>query len=224
MHMLTACNRMRKLMQALPKSRGFIPIKTNYILMKNLIWGPLAVLIFTACAVEKPTTVNNTVKPTPNVKPVISNSFMEVVDFQKEFLKRINKARAEGCKCGDNYMLPVEPLTWNNELHLAALGHAQDMARNKYFSHVSKNGDKIKERITAAGYTPAGYQSFTIGENIAYNQRTIREVMDAWLKSPSHCKNVMSPAFKEVGIAMQNYYWVQDFGGRIPFGKKYNSK
>jgi uncharacterized protein YkwD len=121
-------------------------------------------------------------------------------------------------------MPPVEPLVWNNELHLAALNHAQDMARNKYFSHVSKNGDRIKQRIAAAGYDHTGYQTYSIGENIAYNQRTIREVMEGWLKSPSHCKNLMSPAFKEVGIAMQNYYWVQDFGGRIPFTKKSNRK
>lgn len=143
-----------------------------------------------------------------------------VVDFQKEFLKQINKIRALGCKCGNTYMPPVDPLTWNNELHIAALQHAQDMAKNKYFSHQSKNGDRIKNRITAAGYTYTGYQSFTIGENIAYNQRSIREVMEGWLNSPTHCKNIMSPAFKEVGVGMQDYYWVQDFGGKVPFPKR----
>jgi uncharacterized protein YkwD len=185
--------------------------------MKNLLWGPVAFVILTSCAVDKPIASSRKLPP---ATPVIKNSFTEVVDFQKEFLKQINKARSEGCKCGSAYMPPVEPLTWNYELQLAALGHAQDMARNRYFSHVSKNGNRIKERITSAGYTHDGYQSFTIGENIAFNQRTIREVMDGWLKSPSHCKNIMSPAFKEVGIAMQNYYWVQDFGGRVPFSRR----
>lgn len=184
--------------------------------MKNIILGQLALLIFTSCAIEK-RSVATTVRPAPATK----NSFVQVVDFQKEFLRRINNVRAEGCMCGDTYMPPVEPLAWNTQLQLSALGHAQDMARNKYFSHVSKNGARIKERITAAGYTYLGYQSFTIGENIAFNQRTIREVMQGWLNSPSHCKNIMSPAFKEVGIAMQNYYWVQDFGGRIPFAKRF---
>ncbi|MBC8053266.1 MAG: CAP domain-containing protein [Sphingobacteriaceae bacterium] len=191
--------------------------------MKNIVWGQMALLIVTSCAIEKQSTAT-TPRVNQGVKAVITSPFREVVDFQKEFLKQINKVRLEGCKCGDMFMPPVEPLTWNNELQLSALGHAQDMARNRYFSHVSKNGDKIKERITAAGYTYNGYQSFTIGENIAYNQRSIREVMDGWLKSPSHCRNLMNPAFKEVGIAMQNYYWVQDFGGRIPFSKRYSSK
>ncbi|MBC7915960.1 MAG: CAP domain-containing protein [Pyrinomonadaceae bacterium] len=94
------------------------------------------------------------------------------------------------------------------------------MARNKYFSHISKNGSKVKDRITAGGYTPDGFQSFTIGENIALGQRSIKEVMKGWLESEMHCKNLMNPAFKEVGVAMENYYWVQNFGARIPFPKR----
>jgi uncharacterized protein YkwD len=187
--------------------------------MKNIFLGSLALLIGTSCAAEKPQT--SAVKTAATVRPASKNSFVNVVDFEKEFLKQINKARAEGCKCGDKYMPPAEPLIWNTQLQLSALGHAQDMARNRYFSHVSKNGDKIKDRITAAGYTHSGFQSFTIGENIAFNQRTIREVMQGWLNSPGHCKNIMSPAYKEVGIAMQNYYWVQDFGGRVPFSRRF---
>jgi uncharacterized protein YkwD len=188
--------------------------------MNQIFKGAVAILTFASCATTQQSTVKKDVPPSAVIKPIEKNSLIEVVDFQKEFLKQLNKIRAEGCKCGDTYMPPVEPVSWNGQLQLAALGHAQDMARNKYFSHVSKNGDKIKERITAAGYTPTGYKSFAIGENIAFNQRSIKEVMKGWKESPSHCKNLMSPAFKEVGIAMQNYYWVQDFGGRIPFGKR----
>ncbi|MBC7914117.1 MAG: CAP domain-containing protein [Pyrinomonadaceae bacterium] len=186
--------------------------------MKNFFLGLLTFILFISCAVEKPVAT----KPSPQLKVASSRQITEVVDFEKEFLKRINKARAEGCKCGDTYMPAAEPLTWNTQLQLSALGHAQDMARNKYFNHVSKNGAKIKDRITASGYTHEGFQTFTIGENIAYNQRTIKEVMQGWLNSPLHCKNLMNPAFKEVGIAMENYYWVQNFGGRTPFGKRNN--
>jgi len=185
--------------------------------MKSVVPGLLVFfLVFISCAAEKPR-ITAPVKSN-TVKPIDKNPAI-VVDFQKEFLKQINKVRTEGCKCGDTFMQPVEPLTWNTQLHISALAHAQDMARNKYFSHVSKNGDKIKDRITAAGYTYTGYQSFTIGENIAFNQRSIKEVMEGWLNSPSHCKNIMSPAFKEVGIGMQDYYWVQDFGGKVAFPK-----
>lgn len=179
--------------------------------MKKLVFGLGLFLISAACSVSQPVIQKQ--------EPV-SSSTVRVVDFQKEFLKQINKAREAGCKCGSTYMPPVQPLTWNNQLQMAALGHAQDMARNKYFDHVSKNGAKIKDRITNAGYSPTGFQYFTIGENIAMGQRSIHEVMTGWLNSPGHCKNIMSPAFKEVGIAMEKYYWVQDFGGRVPFQKK----
>jgi len=42
-------------------------------------------------------------------------------------------------------------------------------------------------------------------------------VMQGWFHSPGHCKNLMNPAFKEIGIAENNTYWVQDFGGREEF-------
>ncbi len=188
--------------------------------MNQILKGAIAILTFASCTATQESTEKKTIPPPVVTKTVEKNSLVEVVDFQKEFLKQLNKLRAEGCKCGDKYMPPAPPLSWNVQLQLAALGHAQDMARNKYFSHVSKSGTKIKDRITASGYTPNGFQSFTIGENIAFNQRSIKEVMKGWKESPSHCKNLMSPAFIEVGIAMQNYYWVQDFGGRIPFKKR----
>ena len=186
--------------------------------MRFIIFGIASTLLFHSCTAKRLT--DNSAPDRQAVRILPPVPVAQVVDFQKEFLRRINLIRAEGCKCGNTYMPPVPALTWNTNLQLSALGHAQDMARNKYFSHVSKNGAKIKERITAAGYTYEGFQSFTIGENIAFNQRTIREVMEGWLNSPSHCKNIMSPSFQEVGIAMQNYYWVQDFGARIPFTKK----
>lgn len=179
--------------------------------MKKLLLGCCVFLASAACVVKQ---------SVPQSQEPVNTSTVRVVDFQKEFLTQINKVRSEGCKCGGVYMPPVQPLTWNNQLQMAALGHAQDMARNNYFSHTSKNGDKIKERITNAGYSPIGFQYFTIGENIALGQRSIQEVMTGWLNSPGHCKNLMNPAFHEVGIAMEKYYWVQDFGARVPFTRK----
>ena len=141
-------------------------------------------------------------------------------DFKKEFLARINKARSEGCHCGDVYMPPAPPLVWNNDLETAAQNHAEDMSAQNYFSHTSKDGRTMSDRVIAAGYTYKGYKSFAVGENIAQGQESIAEVMDGWLKSPGHCKNLLNPNFKEIGVAQFNRYWVQDFGGREPFSAK----
>lgn len=75
----------------------------------------------------------------------------------------------------------------------------------------------MDKRVVAAGYTYKGYKSFAIGENIAQGQMSIAEVMDGWFKSPGHCRNLMNPGFKEIGVALYNTYWVQDFGGRESF-------
>ncbi|MBK0378757.1 CAP domain-containing protein [Mucilaginibacter segetis] len=138
-------------------------------------------------------------------------------NFKQEFLALINKTRKSGCNCGSTYMPPVPPLVWNNYLELAAKGHARDMADNHYFNHTSKDGRNMEDRIVLAGYIFKGYKSFMIGENIAYGQNSIQEVMDGWFKSEGHCKNLMNPGFKEVGVAEDNRYWVQDFGGRESF-------
>ncbi|ASU33919.1 CAP domain-containing protein [Mucilaginibacter xinganensis] len=138
-------------------------------------------------------------------------------EFRSKFLENINHVRETGCNCGTTFMPPAPALVWNNELETAAMGHAKDMAHKNYFSHTSKDGRTMDKRIIAAGFGYKGYKSFAIGENIAQGQMSITEVMDGWFNSPGHCKNLMNPAFKEIGVALYNTYWVQDFGGRESF-------
>ncbi|MXV51353.1 CAP domain-containing protein [Pedobacter sp. HMF7647] len=137
--------------------------------------------------------------------------------FKNELLIRVNKLRQRGCNCGNMYMPPVNPIAWNAQLQFSASVHARDMATQRYFSHESIDGKSVKDRIYNAGYSIYGYQKIWIGENIAQGQTSIRQVINDWLKSPEHCKNLMSPNYKEMGVALVNTYWVQDFGGRYPF-------
>ena len=148
---------------------------------------------------------------------VLANRADDYASFKQDFLDLINETRAKGCKCGNTYMPPVPPLTWNSDLEEAAKGHARDMAKRKYFSHESKDGRTMNTRIITAGYIYKGWKSFMIGENIAFGQTSIREVMAGWFKSEGHCHNLMNPGFKEVGVAEHDKYWVQDFGGREAF-------
>ncbi|WP_454802779.1 CAP domain-containing protein [Mucilaginibacter phyllosphaerae] len=140
--------------------------------------------------------------------------------FKQDFLDLINKTRTKGCKCGNTYFPPAPPMVWNKDLEDAAIGHAKDMARQNYFSHESKDGRTMNNRIVAAGYVFKGWKSFMIGENIAFGQTSIPEVMAGWFKSEGHCRNLMNPGFKEVGVAENSKFWVQDFGGRIPFSEE----
>jgi len=137
--------------------------------------------------------------------------------FRREFLDNINHVRQKGCNCGTTFMPPAPPLVWNDELEEAAIGHAADMAKNNYFSHNSRDGRTSDRRMIDAGYSYKGFKSFAVGENIAQGQLSIAQVMDGWFHSPGHCKNLMNRDYKEVGVAKYNDYWVQDFGGRVPF-------
>ena len=150
-------------------------------------------------------------------KAAFSQQTLSTPQFRNDFLTYINKVRKKGCTCGVNYMPPAPPLTWNYQLESAAIGHAADMATQHYFNHTSLDGRTMKDRINATGYTLNGFRGIKIGENIAFGQQSIAEVMQGWLNSEGHCKNLMGQGFKEIGIARANDYWVQDFGGREPF-------
>lgn len=129
--------------------------------------------------------------------------------WQTELLNKVNELRKKGCKCGSKYYPPAVPLVWNAQLELAASNHAIDMTTKNYFSHKSKNGDSFAERIEAVGYNWV-----RSGENIAYGQASVNEVFLDWKKSPTHCKNMMNKEFREMGLARNGIYWVQDFGTR----------
>jgi len=115
---------------------------------------------------------------------------------QKEVLKKINQLRAKGCKCGRKKMKPVHPLVWNETLEKSAYLHAKDMSQKKYFSHFSKNGKDVGDRVDKLGYN---WQF--IGENIAEGQKSFSEAMVDWIKSKTHCEMLMNPDMTEIGVA-----------------------
>ncbi len=110
-----------------------------------------------------------------------------------------NVARvARGCR----------PLKQNRLLEKAAQRHANDMANRNYFTHNSIDGTPWWKVIMRAGYKDPG------GQNIARGFSAASPVVKAWLKSPTHRKNIMNCQFRTIGIGFNGDgdYWVQDFG------------
>lgn len=125
-------------------------------------------------------------------------------------LDEVNALRARGCKCPNSrYSPPAPPLHWEEKLEQAAQSHADDMSRNRYFSHSSADGASFSDRISRAGYRWSA-----VGENIAKGQPTARAVVHAWANSKGHCLNMMNPKFDDMGVGKNGPYWVQDFGAR----------
>ena len=124
-------------------------------------------------------------------------------------LQLVNEVRASGCNCGSTAMPPVNAVQWNDQLAAAASAHSTDMNTNDYFSHTGLNNSSPGDRITAAGYTWKTY-----GENIAQGAPDERQVIEGWLQSEPHCRNIMNGNFREMGVAKSGSYWTQVFGAR----------
>lgn len=134
-----------------------------------------------------------------------------------EVFTLVNQARGRGAKCGSTTMPAVPAVSYDDQLARAAQGHAQDMAANDYFDHVSLDGRTFVDRIEATAYTgdPGG-------ENIASGFQTAQDVVQAWLDSPGHCANMMDRDFGDMGLGLASRndgryaqpvtYWVQNFG------------
>lgn len=119
---------------------------------------------------------------------------------QAEVLALVNQERAAvGCAA----------LTVNAKLTKAAQDHSADMAAHNNMSHTGSDGSDPGRRITRAGYEWRAY-----GENVAYGYGTAAKVMEGWMNSPGHKRNILDCSFKEIGIglAQPGQYWTQDFG------------
>ena len=131
-----------------------------------------------------------------------------------EILQRVNQARAQARRCGGQAMGSAPPLQFNDQLHRSAEVHATDMARHGYFSHTGRDGSQVADRASQSGYAWR-----RIGENLAAGQTTAAAAVQGWLASPSHCANLMQPAYTEMGLAYavnphsrEGIYWVQVLG------------
>jgi uncharacterized protein YkwD len=80
------------------------------------------------------------------------------------------------------------------------------MDQNKFFSHTGSNGSTVGERVTKAGFV---WRS--CGENIAKGYPNEETVVQGWINSAGHCKNIMNPGFTLMGIAKSGDYWTQVF-------------
>ncbi len=128
---------------------------------------------------------------------------------KERLLQLVNNARAKGCRCGGRYYKPVPPLTWNNKLERAAQKHSRYMRRRNVLGHAGQGGSDAGRRISAEGYDWISY-----GENVAAGYGSDEATIMGWLKSKGHCKNIMSPKFKEMGMASSGQFYTQVFGAR----------
>lgn len=107
------------------------------------------------------------------------------------------------------------PLQRNATLDEAARLKAEHMAANEYFAHYSPEGVSPWHWFDQVGYVYAH-----AGENLAIHFTDSSEVVDAWMRSPTHRENIVGPQYTEIGVGTargtyegyETVYVVQLFG------------
>jgi uncharacterized protein YkwD len=94
---------------------------------------------------------------------------------------------------------------------------AQRLTRSMVASSVFSHGADFALRFSASGYD---WQA--AAENIATGYTTPRAVVAAWMTSPGHCRNILNPAFRDLGTGAAAAAagawnaapgtWAEDFG------------
>ncbi|MBT2255800.1 CAP domain-containing protein [Priestia megaterium] len=106
----------------------------------------------------------------------------------------------------------LKPLTLNKKLSDVARTKSKDMMDKGYFDHNSPTYGSPFDMMKQFGieYT-------TAGENIAKGQQSPEDVMNAWMNSDGHRKNILNPDFTEIGVGYvkgDTTYWTQQFIGK----------
>ncbi|KKT98727.1 MAG: hypothetical protein UW99_C0020G0005 [Candidatus Collierbacteria bacterium GW2011_GWC2_45_15] len=95
----------------------------------------------------------------------------------------------------------VTILKENSELDQAALAKATDMFENNYWAHVSPTGTEPWYFVTQSGYE---YKH--AGENLARDFSNPKDVVTAWMASPTHRQNLLDNRYKDIGVAVIDGY------------------
>lgn len=91
----------------------------------------------------------------------------------------------------------LNQLSSNAKLMAAAQAKANNMFKEQYWDHFGPNGESPWMFITQAGY-----EYVYAGENLAKGFRSAEGVHEAWMASPTHKENIVSPNYKDIGVAV----------------------
>ena len=125
---------------------------------------------------------------------------------RRELLEAVNRERAAH---------GLEPLRAQPLLERAAQAHADDMLARRFYGHASPEGAMASDRVRLAGY-----HARSVGENVARGQASVKEVMEDWMASPEHRRNILGASFRDAGFGIaigtmpagEQVLWVQVFG------------
>jgi uncharacterized YkwD family protein/spore coat assembly protein SafA len=148
---------------------------------------------------------NPTVKNPSMIYPGQKLTVPTINDIKAKEAEVIRLVNVERSKKG------LAPLAANWQLARVARYKSQDMINKNYFSHTSPTYGSPFDMMEAFGV-----RFSAAGENIAMGQRTPAEVVTAWMNSPGHRANILSPSYNQLGVGLATSssgknYWTQMF-------------
>ncbi|MGR3766538.1 CAP domain-containing protein [Rossellomorea sp. NS-SX7] len=145
----------------------------------------------------------NTAQPEPPAnQPQEKAQPSEASGFVKQVVDLTNQERKKN---------GLGALKADGELANVAEMKSEDMKNKDYFSHTSPTYGSPFEMMQNFGI-----QYSSAAENIAVGQESPQSVVDAWMNSPGHRKNILNGQLTHIGVGIakdssQGIYWTQMF-------------
>jgi uncharacterized protein YkwD len=88
----------------------------------------------------------------------------------------------------------------------AASSYSTWMVLGGYFGHIGQGGSTVTTRLQYFGYLRPG-SKWIVGENLIWAtgpESTPEAIVDDWLESPEHRRNLLRPGFRDVGVGVSH--------------------
>jgi uncharacterized YkwD family protein len=136
----------------------------------------------------------------PTEQSPTPSSTSNILAIEREAVRLINIERT---KQG------LKPLMIDSKLCMIARKKSLDMKEKNYFSHQSPTYGSPFDMLKQFGVS---YR--TAGENIAAGYSTAQAVVNGWMNSQGHRRNILNPAFTHIGVGYvtggsYGTYWTQ---------------
>lgn len=112
-----------------------------------------------------------------------------LAEVRRRVLAAVNERRTEAGR---------SPLRADPHLDTAGQSYARELVDGGYFAHVSRRGKTPEARVEAAGYGPVRL----VAENLAKGLFTPEEVVERWMKSPGHRRNLLRAGVTDTGLGV----------------------
>jgi uncharacterized protein YkwD len=146
--------------------------------------------LVTATAYSRPRQVTSILDAEPSPEKASISSLGHANDIERRAFEKTNLVRRQN---------GLAPLAWDAELCRLARINSENMARRGYFSHVTPEGLRLRDRAREVGILHFSL----LGENIAYNQGYDDPgafAVESWMVSPGHRENILSREFQASAI------------------------